>query len=71
MSTVEEIEQAVQRLAPADFERLASWFLARYHDSWTRRMDRDAAAGKLDFLFEEANTERTSGQLHDWPPTGK
>ncbi|MGA9776715.1 MAG: hypothetical protein ACLPRE_05915 [Limisphaerales bacterium] len=71
MSSVEEIERAVERLTPADFDRLASWFIARYHDSWTRRMEHDAVAGKLDFLFEEADTERESGQLHDWPPTEK
>ncbi len=71
MSTVEEIEQAVQRLAPADFSRLASWISARYHALWTEQMQRDASAGKLDFLFEEADTERKSGQLHDWPPAEK
>jgi hypothetical protein len=31
-------------------------------------MDQNAAAGRLDFLFEEADAERTTGQLHDWPP---
>ena len=46
MTTVEEIEQAA--------ERLAAWGSARYHELWSRQMDNDAAAGKLDFLFEEA-----------------
>ena len=67
MSTVEEIERAVERLAPADFARLASWISARHHELWTRRMEHDASAGKLDFLFTEAETEREAGQLHDWP----
>jgi hypothetical protein len=67
MTTVEEIEQAAERLAPSDFGRLASWVSARYHDLWTRQMDTDAAAGKLDFLFNEADAERTAGSLHDWP----
>jgi hypothetical protein len=31
-------------------------------------MDQDAAAGKLDSLFEEAEAGRKSGQLRDWPP---
>lgn len=68
MSTVEEIERAAEQLAPADFDRLVSWINRRHHEQWTRQMDRDAAAGKLDFLFEEAETERQSGQLRDWPP---
>jgi hypothetical protein len=67
MTTVEEIEQAAERLAPSDFDRLASWVRARYHDLWKRQMDGDAAAGKLDFLFNEADSERAAGSLHDWP----
>jgi hypothetical protein len=34
MTTVEEIEQAAERLAPSDFDRLASWVSARYHGLW-------------------------------------
>jgi hypothetical protein len=30
-------------------------------------MDSDATAGKLDFLFHEADAERAAGSLHDWP----
>jgi hypothetical protein len=71
MSTVEEIEQAVQRLAPADFSRLASWISARYHALWTEQMERDATSGKLEFFFSEADTERQAGQLHDWPSDKK
>lgn len=67
MNTVEEIEQAAERLAPSDFARLASWVSARHHELWTRQMERDADAGKLDFLFDEAGAEREAGSLHDWP----
>ena len=58
MITVEEIEQAAERLAPSDFDRLAAWISARYHELWSRQMEKDAAAGKLDFLFNEAEAER-------------
>ncbi len=70
MSTVEEIEHAAEQLAPSDFACLAAWVSARYHDAWTRQMERDSTTGKLDFLFEEAETERAAAQLRDWP-TGK
>ena len=30
-------------------------------------MDKDAASGKLDRLFEEAESERAKGTLRDWP----
>ena len=67
MNTLEQIEQAAEQLAPSDFARLALWGSARYHDRWKRQMDRDAAAGKLDFLFNEAAAERQARSLHDWP----
>jgi hypothetical protein len=67
MNTVEEIEQAAGQLAPSDFDRLASWVSGRYHDLWTRQMERDDAKGRLDFLFNEADAEREAGRLRDWP----
>jgi hypothetical protein len=30
-------------------------------------MEEDAASGKLDFLFQEAERERAAGTLRDWP----
>jgi len=71
MTTLEEIEQAAERLAPAEFDRLAAWVNARYHNLWSQQMDGDAAAGKLDFLFNEAESERKAGLLHDWPSDQK
>lgn len=67
METIEQIEQAIERLAPDDFVRLAAWVAARHHDEWTEQIGRDARAGKLDFLFAEAENEREKGQLRDWP----
>lgn len=67
MHTVEEIEKAAERLAQSDFDRLALWVSTRYHEIWKRQMERDAADGKLDFLFDEARSERQAGLLHDWP----
>ncbi len=71
MTTVEEIERAAEQLAPSDFDRLAAWVSARYHQLWSRQMEDDAAAGKLDFLFDEADAERGAGQLRDWPSDNK
>jgi hypothetical protein len=67
MNTVEEIEQAAEQLTPSDFDRLALWVSARYHDHWKRQMERDATDGKLDFLFNEAAAERQAGSLSKWP----
>ena len=71
MTTVKEIEQAAEQLAPSDFARLAAWVSTRYLELWKRQMDKDAGAGKLDFLFNEADSERAAGSLHDWPADKK
>ena len=67
MSTVEEIESAIENLDEAEFLRLAKWLEAKVADAWDRRMERDSASGKLDFLFEEAADERDADTLKSWP----
>jgi hypothetical protein len=67
MSTVIEIERAIEKLPAQDLTRLAKWILDRDNDQWDRQMDTDAAAGKLDFLIKEAKTARKKGTLRKWP----
>ncbi len=54
MSAVEKIEQDIEALSSKDFDRLAMWVEHRRDEKWDRQMEEDAAAGRLDFLFEEA-----------------
>lgn len=68
MSVIEKIEREIEDLSSEDFARLAMWVDRRRNEKWDRQMDEDAAAGRLDFLFEEAQSERKSGKLRDWPP---
>ena len=68
MSTVEEIERAIEELPPDDVSKLTDWLIQRRNEQWDRQMDKDSASGKLDFLFEEADAERAAGKLRDWPP---
>jgi hypothetical protein len=68
MSTVLEIENAIDRLPPVERAQVAAWLARREAQDWDAQMNADAAAGKLDFLFREAADERKSGQLKDWPP---
>ena len=71
MSTVQEIEAAIEQLPPDELARLAEWVATRHHDAWARQMDRDAASGKLDSLFSEAETQSRAGTLRDWPGKGQ
>ena len=67
MSTVDDIERAIELLAPEDLARLSRWFAERQNALWDRQMDHDSAGGKLDFLFNEADSERKKEELRDWP----
>ena len=66
MSTVDEIKKAAGALSVNEREELLSWLLD-VDDDWDRQMARDAAAGKLDFLVEEARAAVREESLRDWP----
>jgi hypothetical protein len=69
VATVEDIENAILRLSAEDYARFLMWFRERDQQVWDDQMDRDAAAGKLNFLREEAREARKAGLVRDWPPT--
>jgi hypothetical protein len=68
MSRVEEIERAIEELSPDEFRQVAQRVHAIEEARWDKRLD--AAAGKLDFLREEAQANRENDLLKDWPPRG-
>ena len=69
MDRVEEIEAAIASLPPEEYQRFVDWFREREQTRWDDRMDQDSAAGKLDFLFREAETESAQRLVRDWPTT--
>ena len=62
-----EIKSAVEGLSQKEFEELVAFIRERDSAAWDRQIELDAAAGKLDFLFEEAEQARAAGTLRDWP----
>lgn len=68
MSRVEEIEAAIEGLPPAEYRRIVHWFRAREQKRWDDQLDSDSSSGKLDLLFEEAESESPQGLLREWPP---
>jgi hypothetical protein len=44
------------------------WFREREQTRWDEQLDRDNLAGKLDFLFSEAEDEQRHGIAQSWPP---
>jgi hypothetical protein len=67
MDRVEEIEAAIDGLPLEEYRRIVQWLRVREEQRWDEQMERDSSAGKLDFLFEEAESESAKGLLREWP----
>jgi hypothetical protein len=67
MDRVEEIEAATEGLTPEEYRRIVSWLRLREEQRWDEQLDHDSSAGRLDFLFDEAETESAQGHLREWP----
>ena len=62
-----ELKEAVRKLSERELAELAAFIAEQDNAAWDKQMDEDAASGKLDFLFEEADRERAKDKLRDWP----
>ena len=62
-----EIKRLATQLPPEELTALTAFLVKRDQSAWDDQMDKDAASGKLDRLFEEAESERENGTLRDWP----
>lgn len=62
MSTVEEIEAAIEELTPEEARKLTDRLLARRESEWDARIEKDAEAGRLDGLWAEAEKEIEAGE---------
>jgi hypothetical protein len=65
MSTITEIEQAVQKLAPQELAEFREWFARFDADQWDLQIERDATAGRLDALADEALDDVRQGRCRD------
>jgi hypothetical protein len=71
MSTVEQIEQAIQKLPREEFFRLHEWIRDRFDDEWDKQMEEDARSGRLDRVAQEAIAEYRAGKTLPFPPNEK
>lgn len=71
MSKVERIESEISKLSAAEARQVAKWLEEFLADEWDKQIEADAKAGKLDFLFDDAEAERNAGSLRDWPSEKK
>lgn len=61
MTTVEDIEKAIAALKPREFDRLRAWFEEFQAAKFDEKIERDAVAGKLDALADQAVADHKAG----------
>jgi hypothetical protein len=65
MSNVEDIEKAVENLAPGDLARFRSWFDNFDAERFDEKIERDARTGKLDKLANDAIAAHRAGRSRE------
>ena len=62
MSTVFEIENAVQKLSHSDLAAFRDWFIGFDATAWDKQFEEDVVAGRLDALADEAIRDLREGR---------
>jgi hypothetical protein len=65
MTTAEDIEKAVAQLAPSELARFRAWFEEFDAKQFDDAIERDAHAGKLDGLAEDAIAAYRAGRSRE------
>ncbi len=62
VTTLEETQDAVRKLAPSELSAFRRWFAEFDAERWDRQAEADAADGKLDEVASEALEELAKGR---------
>ena len=65
MTKLEAIEEQIQALSPEELAELREWLLELEAEQWDREIERDAASGKLDELFEKSLSDHRAGKSRE------
>lgn len=65
MMKFEQLQTEIEALPEKDFLRLRRWFADKDWLRWDNQLEKDIAAGRLDFLLEEAASAKAQGTLRD------
>lgn len=63
MSTVVEIEKALQTLPVEEARKVAGWLRDYLDEAWDRQVDGDIASGRLDKVWERARSDIAAGRV--------
>lgn len=59
------IKEQIKKLSPEDLTQLRDWFFERDAEQWDQELDRDAASGKLDRMFEKSSADHSAGKSRE------
>jgi len=65
MSTVEAIEEAVERLSKSELAAFRDWFVSYEAVVWDAQIERDIDSGKLEGLASEALADYKAGRAKE------
>ncbi len=65
MTSVNAIEEAVQKLPPSDLAEFRRWFVQFDEAAWDAQIEADATAGKLYALAAEALADYHGGKAKE------
>lgn len=63
--SIEDIEKAVANLPPDQYAEFRAWFEAFEAENFDRKIERDAKAGKLDRLADQAIDDLRKGRARE------
>lgn len=64
-AAIDRIQAEIENLSSQDFARLREWLLEKDWERWDQQIETHGAAGKLDFLREEAMAAKANGTLQE------
>lgn len=65
MTTLSEIEVAIQQLSEDDVRRLSVWLQEYLDEMWDRQIEADFESGKLDNLIAKAEADIVAHRVRD------
>jgi hypothetical protein len=63
--TIEDIEKAIEKLGPREFDRLRTWFEDFQAARFDQKIERDAQDGRLDRLADAAVVDFRKGRARE------
>ena len=65
MTKVQLIEEEIKKLSPEELAQLREWFLELDAEQWDKELERDAASGRLEKLFEKSLADHRAGKSRE------